>query len=409
MPFTNRIKTFLNKYPPAFYILIFGLLFSSIGWGIVFPFLSVFLRFRLNASMGAVGTVIAVFSAGNIIGQYISGHLTDRVGRRPVILVTSFMHGVGMLLFIPGTTIVYYYVVGFITGLFDSSIRPAINAMVADIVPVDQRNDAYSVMRIVHNLGVVIGPAFGGFLAHRSYALLFSVAAAFLFLFFAVAAFFLGETYKPDKHEITRTEGYRVVLKDRLFMGFLLATVLVALATAQLVTVYPVYLKEIGGFDERFFGYLISLNALMVVLFQLPISSRVKRFDMMSVMFTGSVLFGLSYLFWIDAGRTLFHVLGIIIFTLGEMLVSPVQITAVSLMAPIEHRGKYMSAFSQTFSGIAMFLAPPLGGWLYDRFTGIIWPLCSIITMTGAALYLFLRTRQSYAALKQKLAEEAGL
>lgn len=399
----------MNKYPPAFYILMLGLLFSSIGWGIVFPFLSVFLRLKLNVSMGAVGTVIAVFSAGNIIGQYISGHLTDRVGRRPVILVTSFMHGVGMLLFIPGTTVAYYYIVGFITGLFDSSIRPAINAMVADIIPVRERNDAYSAMRIVHNLGVVIGPAFGGFLAHQSYALLFSVAAVFLFIFFTIAALFLKETYRPEKHETAAKEGYRVVLKDRLFMVFLLATVLVALATAQLVTVYPVYLKEVGGFDERFFGYLISLNALMVVLFQLPISTRVKKFDMMSVMFVGSFLFGISYLFWVNASETIFHIIGIVVFTIGEMLISPVQITAVSVMAPSEHRGKYMSAFSQTFNGIAMFLAPPLGGWLYDRFTRLIWPFCFLITLTGAVVYLLLKSRHSYVALKQKLAEEAGL
>lgn len=399
----------MNKYPPGFYILMSGLLFSSIGWGIVFPFLSVFLRFKLDVSMGTIGSVLAVFSAGNIIGQYISGHLTDRVGRRPVILITSFMHGVGMLLFIPGTTVAYYYVVGFITGLFDSSIRPAINAMVADIVPVQDRNDAYSAMRIVHNLGVVIGPAFGGFLAHRSYALLFTVAAAFLFVFFTVAALFLKETYRPEKHRGGPVEGYRVVLRDRLFMVFLIATVMVALATAQLITVYPVYLKEVGGFDERFFGYLISLNALMVVLFQLPISSRVKRYDMMKVVFTGSVLFAVSYLFWINAGQALFHIAGIVLFTIGEMLVSPVQITAASLMAPVEHRGKYMSAFTQTFSGIAMFIGPPLGGWLYDRFVGLLWPLCFATTITGAALYLLIKTRPSYAAIKQKLAEEAGL
>lgn len=403
----KKIKNYRKKYPRLFYILLIGSFIQTLGWGLIFPFFTLFLRQRLDVSMSIIGTTLAIFSLGNMIGQHLAGHIADRVGRRPVILVSTFTHGLMMFLLIPGKTILYFNILGFVLGLFETAFIPAVNAMISDIVISKERTEAYSIMRIVRNLGVVFGPAVGGFIASSSYIALLSVAGILFIVYFFIALFFVKETFvKEENIEYT---GYKVVLKDRIFMQFLVATIFTFIVVYQMSSTLPVYIKEIGGYSEKFFGYLFSFNAALVVFLQIPIAKAVKKLDISKVLASGAILYGIGFaIFTFAFSKTTFF-LAMGVLTLGEMVMSPTLITTVSLLSPKAHRGKYMSAFSQTYTGISAFISPPLGGLAYDNLKRKMWLAGFVLTSISSIIFLAIGKNKEYEKVKKRMAEGAGL
>lgn len=376
----------VSRYPKQLWILVAGSFIQALGWGLVFPFFTLYFRQQLGISMTSVGILLSIFSVGNIAGQLISGVLTDRFGRRPVILVTTFMHPLLMLAMIPGRSFVYFAVVGFVLGLFDEAFSPAANAMIADLVEEPDRLGAYSALRIARNLGVVFGPAVGGYVASISYAYLWAGAAIFLVAFFFIALFFLDETFGG----VTTVErgGYGVVLADRLFIRFLVISTLVFVFVNQMALTLPVYLKEYAGLGERVYGSLFSVNAAMVVLLQLPVARLVTPLAPGRALAMGSLLYGIGLGMYAFTRSFAWALVAMVVLTLGEIVMSPVLSSYVAALAPEEHRGKYMSAFGLSFSGVAALIAPPLGGALYELNGAFVWYAAFLFLVIAAGAYL---------------------
>lgn len=382
---THAYRDAVARFPRQFWILVAGSFIQAVGWGLVFPFFTLYFRQKLGVSMTSVGAILALFSIGNIAGQLVSGIVTDRVGRRPVILVTTFMHPIMMLAMIPGRNFAYFAVLGLVLGFFDEAFSPAANAMVADLVEEPDRLSAYSAIRIARNLGIVFGPALGGVIASASYATLWVAAAALLAVFFVIAVFAVDETRAGV--ETIETSGYAVVFSDRVFVAFLAVTTFAFVFVNQISITLPVYLKEVAGLGERYYGYLFSLNAAMVVLFQLPVASLVRGRHPGRALALGAAFYAVGLGMYAFTRTFAVALLAMAILTVGEIVMSPVMSAFVANVAPAEHRGKYMSVFGQTYSGAAAFVAPPLGGFLYETSRRLVWLVSGGALLAAAAAY----------------------
>lgn len=395
----RRIAVVYGEYPSQFWILILGTFIDHVGGALIYPFLTLYVTRAFNVGMTEVGLVFGLFAIAGIVGSTVGGAMTDRLGRKRMLvfgLVGSALTTLAMGL---AETLGLFLITTIFVGLLGHAGGPAQQAMVADLLPPEKRAQGFGVLRVVANLAITIGPAIGGLLAARSYLLLFvcDVVASL------TAAVFVVLTIRESKPEATAEEaaktvfqtfgGYWDVLRDSTFVLFLLACVLRAFVAMQLTTTLPVYLRDVGGVTERGFGYVLSLNAAMVVLLQFPITRRVGRFPPLYVMAAGMVMYALGFGMYGFVSAYVLFLAAVAVLTVGEMMTAPVSQSLVSQMAPESMRGRYMATYG--FSWVIPAAAgPTLAGLVMDHGDPRwVWYGTGILGFVAAGVFLLLRRR----------------
>ncbi|MBN2555093.1 MAG: MFS transporter [Anaerolineales bacterium] len=390
-----RLKSAVTEYPRNFWIVVGVTFIDRLGGAILWPFFTLYVTEKFSIGMTQVGLLFGVFSIMGIFGTTIGGALTDRIGRKKMIifgLVASAISSIWLGL----AESLDFFVLGALTVGFLADLGgPARQALIADILPAEQRAEGFGILRVTVNLSVTIGPAIGGLLATQSYLLLFltdAVASTFVAFLFTI---FLPETRtmlsNAPKESIWSTfKGYGNVVKDRFFMVFWGASILMALVYLQMNSTMAVYLRDFHSIPARGFGYILSLNAAMVVLFQFAITRRVRGKDPFKVMAQGMFLYAIGFgLYGVFSDLYLF-MFAMAIITVGEMLVSPVQQALVAEMAPEDMRGRYMAFFGFSWAIPAM-IGPLLGGIILDYLDPrLLWLMAFLIGSIATVVYILL-------------------
>jgi len=310
-------------------------------------------------------------------------------------------------------TITLWIFLNILDGLFGPMYNPAGNAMIADIVDSSKRLQAYGLLRIIHNLGIVIGPVIGGLLITKiSYLVLFIIAAITSFICFFGILFFIKET-KPEREEAYKEQldilsnkednenlsryddlelkGYKKIINDRIFVFFCLITILVSVVYSQMTTTFPVYMNENFGILEDRYGLIMALNASMVVLLQYPITRIISKYRKTKMMAMGAFLYAIGFGSIGLSNSFLLFAMNMAILTVGEMVIIPVNTSFVADISPEDMRGRYMGTL-----GIANMLGygigPIIGGFFIDKIGGnFIWLIIFILGLISSAGYLSLQ------------------
>jgi len=385
----EQVRTTWEEYPRQFWTLIFGALINSTGGGLIWPFFSLYLTRRLNFSMTEVGIIFAAFAVVSVVSLVAGGALVDRLGRKPIMLFSLFGSALGiMAMGLTGSAdsvtglvlLAFIAVIVLLLGLAGSAFGPAVNAMVADLVDGQKRAQAYGLLRVMQNLGVAIGPAIGGFIATRSYLVLFTVAALSSAVYGLIITLFARET-KPkvamtsdaSVRVAPKDEGFGRVLCDQVFMLFCGLSLLSQIVYSQMNTTLPVYLNKGFGLSEQWFGLMMGVNAAMVVLFQFPITRLTDRYARGAMMALGVAFYAVGFGMFGFISALLLFFLAQAVWTVGEMITVPVSQAFVADIAPETMRGRYMGAFGLNWA-IAYGLGALLGGATMDKLDGhYIW------------------------------------
>ena len=394
---SQKISKIYHEYPRNFWILIAITFVDRIGGALLFPFFALYLTSKFGVGMADVGVLFAAFSVSSFAGSAIGGALTDRFGRKGIIifgLIASSFSTVAMGFV---TSFQFFFVLAFFIGILTDVAGPAHQAMVADILPEEKRADGYGILRVAFNLSVVIGPAIGGFLAARSYLLLFLSDAVISLLTAILIVIFLPET-KPEAHPDAPKEtvaksfaGYGQVFRNTAFMLFLGAVLLQVFTYMNMNTSLGVYLRNEHGTNESGYGLLLSINAAMVVVMQFPITRRITKYPPMLMMAFGTFLYVIGFSMYGFVSTYVWFVIAMVIITLGEMVVSPVSQALVASFAPEEMRGRYMAVSGFSW-GIPFAVGPYLAGLIIDGPTPyMLWYVAGIFgtlsTLGFLALY----------------------
>jgi MFS family permease len=314
------------------------------------------------------------------------------MGRKGVIifsLVLSSLSALGMG-FAP--TIGIFVAVSIIVGTLAHIGGPAHEAVVADLLPEEKRAEGYGIIRVVFNMAVIIAPAVAGLLIAKSYILLFVVDAVISLISALVVIFFLPET-KPAAHPDFKQEsvgqtfaGYGKVFKDVPFVAFIVMSVMTALIYTNFNSTLGVFLRDVHGIPEIGYGYLISMNAVIVVLFQFWVARKLERFKPMLMVAAGTALYGFGFAMYGFTSTYMMFAVAMIVITIGEMVVSPFQQALVASFAPEQMRGRYMAVSGLSW-GMAFAVGPYFAGLLLDSPSpNLLWVACGIlgvITMIG--------------------------
>ena len=361
-----------REYPRQFWLLFWGMLLSTIGASMIWPFLMVYASERLNLPLTQTASLVTINSTASLIMTFAAGQITDRVGRKLVMVISLLSNGVVYLFLSHAATYTQFAILMVLLGASNPLYRVGADAMMADLITPDKRADAYSVMRMSNNAGVAIGPSVGGFLAAASQYLAFYIASTGLFIFGLLILFFAVETLPVTSKEETGRKkevwgGYDRVFKDRPFITTI-TNMIFGLITASLMWVLlPVYATKVVGVPKQLYGFIPTTNALMVVFLQVLVTQWTKkhpplRMIALGMLFyafgVGSVVLGTGFWgFWTS----------MVIITIGELIIVPTSSTYVANLAPADMRGRYMSIYGLTWS-LSIGIGPLLGGFLSDNF-----------------------------------------
>jgi MFS family permease len=297
----KRITNIYSEYPRAFWTYNIIVFIDRLGGFMLYPFFALYLTQKFDIGMSTVGILFAIFSVSGFVGSALGGALTDRMGRRGVIIVSLVLSSLSALGMGFAPSLAVFIAVSVIVGTLSNIGGPAHEAVVADLLPPEKRAEGYGIIRVIFNLAVIIAPAIAGLLIARSYILLFIVDAVISLIAAVIVLLALPET-KPQAHANAKPEtmkqtfaGYGQVFKDIPFVAFIGVTVMMSLVYMNMNTTLGVFLRDQHGLPEVGYGSLISINAIMVVLFQFWIARRLEKYKSMLMMAAGSFLYAIGF------------------------------------------------------------------------------------------------------------------
>ncbi|EOW9530474.1 MDR family MFS transporter [Bacillus cytotoxicus] len=409
------------------WIRFIGETLNGIAMMMLMPFFALYLKDRVD-SLFQVGIIMALSPVAASVGSLIGGRIADIYGRKPIMISSMASNALLMLgfLFIEG--FIPYAILSTLLGFSNSLFHPAASAMVADVTAPEKRTEAYGLLRMGHNIGAAIGPILGSLVVVLSKDLVFIIAASTMLFYTLLVFILIRETMPKAQVGQVKSESkqrgsvWKVVLKDRVLMIYLLAGIIISMGFSQTEGMLPLHfdneMKDIFGKNNPY-PYLMALNGLLVVLFQFQISKWATDKPVGKTMLYGAWLFGFGLFFigWVPKwfgsfganATVLFITLLIIyaIYTLGEMIMSPVQMTFVANLAPEHLRGTYMGVASlQWITGNAF--GPLLGGVLLDRLLGhLLFTILGIGCIVAGLVYISLdylvEKKQKENVVKQSL------
>lgn len=368
-----RLEFFLRKfhqYPRQFWLIFFGRLLATTGVSMIWPFLLLYISKRLALPLTQTATLMTINAAAGIASSLVAGPLTDKIGRKWIMVAGLLTSAVIYFWMTRAETYLAFAELMALSGMANPLYQIGADAMLADLIPPEERVEAYALIRWSNNLGVAMGPTIGGYLAVLSYTLTFEFAAGAMTLYGLALLFFARETLLP--HEKSESEsdslgGYKEVLRDVSFLSTISIIAIGWITAALMWIVLPVYASEQFGVPENLYGFIPTTNAVMVVLFQVQVTKWTKRYAPIKMMAlgmlfyalgTGLVAFGHNFWgFW----------LSMIVMTTGELFFAPTSSAYIANAAPPRMRGRYMSLFNLT-QRAARGTGPVAGGWLGDTF-----------------------------------------
>lgn len=395
----QKLTNTYHEYPRVFWMMVFVNFVDRLGGSLLFPFFALYLTRKFSIGMTEVGVLFAVFSVSSFIGAFPGGALTDRFGRKGIIIFSLIATSVSTLFMGLVNAYQLFVVIAFISGIFTDIGSPAYEAVFIDILPQEKRASGFGIRRVAFNLAVVMGPVIGGFVASRSYLALFIIDAVFSTLV-ALLVFVLIPETRPaapegEKQETTAESfgGYLRVLRDGKFMAFVGASFLAWLVYVNMNTTLGVFLRDSHGVPESGYGWILSLNAAMVVLFQFSITRRAEKYPPMLMMALGSVFFAVGLGMYGFISSYWLFALAMGILTIGEMIAIPISNAVVASFAPDNMRGRYNFIFGNSW-GISFAVGPLLAGLVMDNFNpNLLWYACAVIGILAAFVFVVLHWR----------------
>jgi MFS family permease len=215
--------------------MLAGLVISTAGGSMIWPFMLIYASSKLDMPLSTVAMLISINAGTGLFASFLAGSLSDRIGRKAVMVFSLIVNGIAYYLLMHAETYPHFVVLMALLGLSNPLYQVGADAMLADIIPSEQRTDAYALNRIAHNAAFGMGPAVGGFLASTSYNLAFYGATAGFLIYGLLMIFLAHETLEKNvsvekgsstenqagaAEEARRPSGYLRVFKDKSYMAF---------------------------------------------------------------------------------------------------------------------------------------------------------------------------------------------
>ena len=353
-------RSHIAGMPKQFWVLWWGQLGNRIG-GVIRPFLAIYLTGVRHRSVAEVGLLLGCIGLGGLAAQPVGGHLSDRLGRRRVLIGALLASAAAALCLGQARSTWALALFCVVNGFCADLYRPPSSAAVADIVKPADRVRAYGLLFWAANAGFAAAAVIGGIAANISYSSIFVIDAATTLAFAAVIWLRFPETQHAEQREQARaSSGFREVLRDRVMLAVVGCVIASATVYMQVDSTMAVVMRR-HGIEPALYGAIIALNGIIIVVCQpwaVTVTARVARVPVLSA---SAVVMAIGFaLTRVCGGSVLAYALTLVIWTLGEVMQAGLFATIVGDLAPPHLRGRYMGIFGFSFGASAM-LAPVIG------------------------------------------------
>jgi predicted MFS family arabinose efflux permease len=364
-----------------------ALIFISRLSAMVKLFMALYLRQALGLPIETVGWLLSGYGAGLLIGSMGGGLLSDYFSAARLTALLFFVSAWVLVLLGLVTNVLLLGGLLLFSGALDGAIRTLHQRLIMEYCHVEQRARAQSLSRVASNLGMAIAGVVGGFLAQTDFRWVFFVSAAMTL--FALVWFVRSTSHRnvltlEEFADTASSSG--VLLRDKPFLWLLAASVLLGLAFEPVYSMLGNYLLDFYQLGPEVVGWQFALNAMLVVLLQIPLSHLSEAWGARRQLLVGAVLLacGLGMLPW--GSGVLYACLSTVTWTLGEILFMPTLNVLVMQRAQAGRSGLYFGAFSMCWS-TSVLISPTLGGQLYGHFGGhSVWIVGAILALLSMPL-----------------------
>jgi len=324
---------------------------------------------RLGITLATAALMVSVLGAGSFFAQLLGGELSDRLGRRPVMMLSFFVSPIAMIVLglarEPWLLVIAMFALGFFMDLY----RPAVSAAIVDLVPADKRTRAFGYIYWAINFGAALAPIAAGFLANFDFFLLFLGDAITTAVFGVIVLTRVPETQAEDiatAARIRTSARAGQALRDPMLLVFALLSIFVGVIYSQGHVTLPVDMAA-NGLPPSDYGLAIAVNGGLIVLITLYISRLAEGWHRYLGMAVAALLLGAGFGLTEFADALPFYAFTVVIWTLGEVIGAAIAPVIVADMSPPKLRGLYQGIWGSSW-GLAFFLGPALGGYVYQQF-----------------------------------------
>lgn len=321
----------------------------------VLPFLSKYLKENLHFTYGEVGWIMVAFGLGSMLGSWMGGKLTDKIGFYKIMIFSLFTSGILFFILQYITTFWGLCIGMFIIMAISDMFRPAMFVSLSVYAKPENRVRALSLVRLAVNLGFTAGPTLGGLIIlGMGYSGLFWVDGGSCIIAILIFAFYIKEKKRIpiNSDDVVTKTVPKSIYKDKPFWLLLFISFITAMVFFQIFTTLPLYHNEKFGLSEFQTGMLLSVNGLLVFLLEMPIVSRLERKKANKVknIGYGSLCIAAGYYILLFDSWVSILVISIVLLTLGEIFSFPFANAVALNRAPKGQEGQYMGLYTMSFS-----------------------------------------------------------
>lgn len=348
--FNNYLNTFKGLSQEVWWLALITLI--NRAGTMVIPFLSLYLTKSLNFTLSDVGWIMSAFGLGSVIGSWLGGRLTDKIGYYKVMVFSLITTGILFIALQFLTTFVTFSLGIFLVMLVADMFRPAMFVALSAYSKPENKTRSVTLIRLAINLGFSAGPAIGGIIITTlSYGGLFWVDGITCIL----ATLVLINVLNPKKArtlDTVKTEHPKSAYQDKAFLIFILAMVLFGVVFLQYFSTMPLYYKDVHYLTELEIGILLGMNGFIIFAFEMPLIKWLENttFTKSGLMLFGAILTGLSFLILNFSSWAGILIIGMLLMTFGEMIAFPFSNAFAMDRAKKGNQGEYMALYSISFS-----------------------------------------------------------
>ncbi|MCF8273266.1 MAG: MFS transporter [Flavobacteriaceae bacterium] len=391
--FNKYINTFKGLSKEVWWIALITLI--NRAGTMVIPFLSLYLTKSLQFTMADVGWIMSAFGLGSVVGSWIGGKLTDKIGFYKVMVFSLITTGLLFIILQLLTTFIAFCIGIFVVMLVADMFRPAMFVALSSYSKPENKTRSVTLIRLAINLGFSAGPAVGGIIITTlSYGGLFWVDGITCIL----AAIVLINVLHPKKSKTLddlKIENPKSAYHDSAFLVFLVAMILFGIVFLQYFSTMPLYYKDAHQLNELEIGILLGLNGFIIFVFEMPLIKWLEntRFTKLGLMLFGAILIGFSFLILNVTTWAGVLIIGMLLMTFGEMIAFPFSNAFAMERAKKGNQGEYMALYSISFS-VSHIFGHNVGLHLVDAIGfNKTWYLTTILAGLCVFLLYFLKNR----------------
>ena len=385
------------NYHPVVYSLIAGAFFSRIASSMSLPFLAIYLSLQTEISPVMIGLIAGAAPLASTLTGFIGGALSDKIGRKKVMMISIYIWGLVFLGLGAFQDPWVLFLLNTLNGICKSFFEPVSQALIGDLTDKQSRKKVFSLRYTAINAGVALGPLIGaaGGLSSSGNAFLFT---GLFYLIYSVILHLLLNRFDEDtikqENKILPSffESFTILKKDRVLLLFLTGGGLTQIAFAQLA---PLSHHLAVSFEKGvlMFSTLMTVNALVVVLAQMPLSSLLERFPPIWSTYSGNALYAVGGIGFAYSDSLIGLIAAMVIYTLGEVLCFPSGTVLIDQLAPSHLRGSYYGAHN--FKEIGRFIGPSIGMFILTDYgiKHLFWIVMIILILSSLFFWMGERER----------------